>query len=179
MDEAANPPPLKLTPKYGYYPHWPQDGDDWVHPEDVALARSHFPSQRIWRRDEESGAYHTIRYGDLTLRVKSALWQEVAKPDYEIGDLVEVRTRLMRNEAHTGRVAEVQWDDYQGQVVYHIQENDRHLPNKYTSADLKPVDPAEGREFSRLPSDTPEATEGVDELTEGLPKDDKFGGPWV
>lgn len=178
MDEATNPPPLKQTPKYGYYPAWPEDGDNWLHPEDAPLARKQLPSMRIWRRDEESAEYHVIRYGAMTLRVKSALWQEVAPPDFEIGDMVEVRTRLMKNEPHTGHVTEVEWDDYLGQVVYHIQENDKRLPNKYTADDLKPVGPAEGRETSRLPSDTPEATDGVDEMTEGLPKDEKFGGPW-
>jgi hypothetical protein len=178
MSEATTPP-LKTVPKYGYYPRWPEDGDDWLHPEDVALARSQFPSQRIWRRDGKAGALHVIRYGPLSLRVRSALWIEVARPDFEIGDWVEVRTRLMRNEPHTGRVTEVMWDDHQSCIVYHIQENDRPIPSVYTADDLTPVEPIVPPQHSRIESDTPEATEGVDEMLEGLPKDEKFGGPWV
>ena len=46
-------PDIKLTPKYGYYPRWPEDGDAWVHPEDAALAKALLPSPRVFRRDGE------------------------------------------------------------------------------------------------------------------------------
>lgn len=177
MNEATNPPPLKREPRYGYYPQWPQDGDDWLHPEDVELARRSLPSPRIWRREGQSGVFHIIRYGDQTLRVKPALWQESPAPAYQIGDWVEVRTRMMKNTAHTGRVVEVMWDDYQSQITYHIQEQDNPIPNAYTADDLKPVEPTIEPQFSRIESDTPEATDGVDELVEGLPKDENFRQP--
>lgn len=177
MDELTTPPPLKTDPKYGYYPHWPQDGDDWLHPEDVALARRLLPSHRIWRRGSDRGEFHTLRYGDLVLRVRSALWQEVPQPEFEIGDWVEVRTRMMKNEPHTGQVTEMEWDERQRSVVYHIQENDKPIPTRYTIDDLAPVAPTTNFHHSTLPADTPEATEGVDELVEGLPKDENFGPP--
>ena len=48
MDEPLPPlPPLKTDPKYGHYPWWPEDGDQWVHPEDIELARSMIPSPRV------------------------------------------------------------------------------------------------------------------------------------
>ena len=31
---------LKTDPKYGVYPWWPEDGNDWLHPDDVATART-------------------------------------------------------------------------------------------------------------------------------------------
>lgn len=181
MDEATNPPPLKSPPRYGYYPNWPEDGDQWLHPEDVELARRVLPSRKIWRRAAEQGnfhGFHEIRHGDQRLRVKSVLWQEVAPPHFRIGDWIEVRTRLHTNEAHTGRVVDLEWDDYRKQIVYHIEENDQPIVNVYTADDLKPVAKPTDYQHSVLPADTPEATEGVDELVEGLDKDENFGPPW-
>ena len=48
-------PPLKMDPQFGYFPWWPEDGDGWVHPEDVAIARSLIPSERVFCRDGEAG----------------------------------------------------------------------------------------------------------------------------
>ena len=95
-------PPLKTDPKYGYFPHWPQDGNDWVHPDDVATARAMIPSQRVFRRDGVDGEYCILHYGDVTLRAKPALWQEVEPEGIEIGDWVEVIARGMLNEPRTG-----------------------------------------------------------------------------
>ena len=63
-------PPLKTDPKYGYFPWWPEDGDGWVHPEDVAAARTMIPSHRVFRRDGSEGDYLLLHYGDVTLRVR-------------------------------------------------------------------------------------------------------------
>lgn len=177
MSEATTPPPLKVEPKYGYYPRWPQDGDDWLHPEDVAFARTLFPSHKIWKREGQQGGFHVIRYGAQMLRVRSALWQEVPTPDYQIGDWVEVRTRMMKNEAHTGCVVDVEWDEYRGEIVYHIEQRDKRIVNAYTIDDLASIEKPTNYYHSTLASDSPEATEGVDELVEGLPKDENFGPP--
>ena len=55
---------MKVDPKYGYYPWWPEDGNDWVHPEDVELARQMIPSPRVFRRDGEQGPFVILHYGD-------------------------------------------------------------------------------------------------------------------
>ena len=104
-------PPLKTDPKYGYFPWWPEDGDDWVHPEDVATARSMIPSPRIWRRDGERGPYVVLHYGDTTIRVKRTLWREAPYEGTDLGDWVEVRARGMTNEPHIGQVRDMHWDD--------------------------------------------------------------------
>src|SRR5262245_54749758 len=89
--------PLKLDPKYGYFPGWPQDGKAWLHPDDVAAGRALIPSTRVFRRDGTSGDYMLLHYGNEELRVRPALWQEVAAPAFEIGDWVEVATRGQTN----------------------------------------------------------------------------------
>lgn len=134
-------PPLKTDPKYGHYPWWPEDGDGWVHPEDVAAARALIPSGRIFRRDGSAGGYLLMHYGEVTLRVRPTLWQEVEPEGFEIGDWVEVRSRGLANEPRTGTIAEIAWDDNAGEIRYQIVENGQRIETLYARDDLKHVDP--------------------------------------
>jgi hypothetical protein len=133
--------PLKTDPKYGYYPHWPQDGNDWLHPDDVALARTLFPSNRVFRRDGNDGQYNVLHYGEIRLRVLPALWQEVEPEGFEIGDWVDVLSRGMINEPRTGIIREILWDDSSRAIRYQISENDRPIEDLYAREDLQHVEP--------------------------------------
>lgn len=134
-------PPLKTDPKYGCFPWWPEDGDDWVHPEDVAQARSMIPSGRVFRRDGDDGDYLLMRYGDVTLRVRRTLWLEVLPEGFEIGHWVEVLSRGMRNEPRTGVIREMLWDQGAQAIHYFISENDVPIAEAYTRDDLQHVEP--------------------------------------
>jgi hypothetical protein len=138
-------PPLKTDPKYGYYPWWPEE-QDWIHPDDEATARTLIPSGRIFRRDGvwndgEADAYMLVHYGELTLRVRPTLWQEVRPEGFEIGEWVEVRTRGMANEPRTGTIAEIAWEANAGEIRYQIVENGKLIDTLYACDDLKPVEP--------------------------------------
>ena len=134
-------PPLKVDPKYGCFPWWPEDGNDWVHPDDVALARSVIPSGRIFRRDASDGEYLLMRYGDLTLRVRRTLWQEIEPEGFELGDWVEVLSRGLRNEPHTGVIRDMLWDARAHVIRYYIAENEVPINDPYTHDDLRHVQP--------------------------------------
>ncbi len=134
-------PPLKTDPKFGYFPWWPEDGDDWVHPDDVAAARHMIPSGRVFRRDGAEGDYVVLHYGATRLRVRRTLWQEVEPEGLEIGDWVEVLTRGMRNEPRTGTIREMLWDDRRERMRYQILENGQPIEQLYTRDDLQKVDP--------------------------------------
>jgi len=134
-------PPLKTDPKYGYFPWWPEDGDAWVHPEDVAMARVMLPSQRVFRRDGSQGEYLLMHYGDVTLRVRRTLWQEVEPEGFGIGDWVEVRARGMLNEPRTGIIREMLWDERVPGMRYQISENGQPIEQLYAREDLQHVEP--------------------------------------
>jgi hypothetical protein len=138
-------PPLKTDPKYGYFPRWPEEGEAWVHPEDVALVRSLIPSGRIFRRDGISGKLVVMHYGNVSFRVHRTLWQEVAHEGFDIGDWVEVLTRGMTNEPHTGQIVEMQWDDMAHAIRYRIVERGQPIPALYGSADLRHIDPTDAK----------------------------------
>jgi hypothetical protein len=134
-------PPLKKDPKYGYYPWWPQDGNDWIHPGDVAIARAMIPSNRVFRRDGTDGEYLLMHYGGITLRLRHTLWQEVPHEGFEIGDWVEVLGRGMRNEPRTGVIREMLWDERERAIRYQISENGQPIEDLYAREDLQPVEP--------------------------------------
>jgi hypothetical protein len=134
-------PPLKTDPKYGYFPRWPQDGNGWIHPDDVATARAMIPSGRVFRRDGTAGEYALLHYGDVTLRVRPALWQEVEPEGLAIGDWVEVLSRGMLNEPRTGTIREILWDEDERGLRYQICEAGQLIDHLYSREDLQRVEP--------------------------------------
>ena len=135
--------PLKTDPKYGYFPWWPQDGDDWLHPDDVVAARSMIPGGRIYRRDGGSGPYLVLHYGEIRLRVRRTLWCEVEPEGFDVGDWVEILSRGLRNTPRTGTIREMLWDDQERAIRYQITENDVPIENRYEASDLRHVDPTD------------------------------------
>lgn len=146
-------PPLKTDPKHGYFPWWPEDGDDWVHPEDVQAARRMIPSQRVWRRDGavgRDGEFVVMHYGETRLRVRRTLWREVRPEGLEIGQWVEVLTRGMAAEPHTGQVAEMRYDEHAGVIRYSLRLADgAPLERAYEAHELQPIQPPKPREEAR------------------------------
>jgi hypothetical protein len=140
-DELMSAPPLKTDPKYGYFPHWPRDGNDWLHPEDVARARAMIPSPRVFRRDGVDGEYAVLHYGDVRIRVRPALWQEVEPEGIDIGEWVEILSRGMLNEPRTGTVREILWDEDARAIRYQISEAGQPIAHLYAREDLQRVEP--------------------------------------
>lgn len=136
---------LKTDPKYGYYPWWPQDGDDWIHPDDAELARQLIPSMRVFRRDGEQGPYVVLQYDSIQLRVRRTLWQEVAWEGFGLGDWVEVLPRGHRNTPRTGTIREMLWDPHNHRLNYQILENTQPVANLYTAEDLRHIEPTDAR----------------------------------
>ena len=132
---------MKPEPRYGHFPWWPEDGDDWVHPEDVPLARELIPSQRVFRREGETGPFILLHYGDQTLRVKRTLWRELKGVGFEVGDWVEVLSRGMLNTPRTAVVRDVLWNERKKRIEYQVTESDGPIHNRYTAEDLRPVEP--------------------------------------
>ena len=141
MQPAATPPPLQQHPRFGHYPWWPEDGDAWLHPEDVELARRTIPSPRVWRRDGRHGEFEVLPYGDLRLRVRPTLWREVEDEGYAIGDWVEVLPRGLTHEPVTGQIREMHWDPHHGALRYQLDVAGAHRETFYAATDLKHVAP--------------------------------------
>jgi hypothetical protein len=132
---------LKTDPKYGHFHWWPQDDDDWLHREDICLARSMIPGPRIFCREGTQGSYVVMSYGDIRLRVRRTLWQEVAWEGFNVGDWVEVLSLGQRNTPRTGTIREMLWDEHDRCIRYQILENGQPLAKRYMAEDLRHIDP--------------------------------------
>lgn len=143
---------MKTDPKYGYYPWWPEDGDAWLHPEDVELGRSLIPSYRIFRRDGNEGPFGWLHYGEVRLRVKPTLWKEVSPEGFEIGDWVEVLSRGLQNTPRTAQIREMLWDPTARGLRYEVSEHGQPIPNQYASEDLRHLEPPQERTEVKLPA---------------------------
>jgi hypothetical protein len=134
-------PPLKTDPKFGHFPWWPEDGDGWLHPDDAATAHGLIPSPRVFRRDGTSGEYVLLHYGEIRLRARPALWQEVPAPAFAIGDWVEVASRGMENTPYTGTIREILWDEDANAICYQIRVGGQPINDRYSGDDLQRVEP--------------------------------------
>ena len=57
-------------PDCGVYLAWPDDGTQWIHPDDIELATQWIPSNRVLRRHSYDGEYYRLQYGEQKIRVK-------------------------------------------------------------------------------------------------------------
>lgn len=148
---SDDPPPLKTDPKYGYFPWWPEDGNAWIHPEDIELARSMIPSLRVWCREGKVGRFAVLHYGKIRLRVLPRLWREVTFEGLSIGDLVEVLPRGMQAPPETGRIREILWNAHARAIRYQLELTDGGtLDREFEVGELKIVEPPKPIEQARL-----------------------------
>lgn len=133
--------PIKIDPKFGCFLRWPEDGDEWVHPEDRAAVRELLPSPRVWRREEQGAPYRTFHYGEIRFRARPALWYELAPPEFHVGDWVEVRSQGMKHTPRVAVVREVEWDETAREIRYQLADNGVPLPETYVAEDFQPAAP--------------------------------------
>ena len=128
---------MQQNPRYGYFPRWPQEGDDWLHPEDTHMARKVLPSYCIWRRESTTSEYDRMTYGTLSLRVLPAMWVEVKSEGIDVNDWVEVKSRLQQNTYRIARVREVRWDLHASAIRYQVESQGMLIPSAFGRADLR------------------------------------------
>ena len=131
---------LKRAVQYGVFPWWPQDGNDWIHPDDIRLARRLIPSSRVFRREPHDEEYFLLRYGRDVIRAKPALWKVVRTDGFEIGDRVEILSRLGQNLPAVAVIREMRWNADARQIEYFLRRAGRNLSRAHVAADLRRVD---------------------------------------
>jgi hypothetical protein len=130
---------LQVPDRFGVYLWWPQDGTDWIHPDDVGLACKLIPSRRIFQRVVEDETWSSLVYGDSSIRVKPTLWLEVESDGYLVGDRVEIRSRMGQQRPAIATIADMLWNRQQKSVEYFLATNRTALPMPFQFADIQPV----------------------------------------
>lgn len=132
-------PRLRIPDRFGIYPWWPQDGVQWIHPDDVQLAEQLIPGNRIFQREYLNETYSRLHYGDVSIRVKPTMWLEVSTDGYLIGDRVEIRSQMGKQTPGIATISEMLWNRRSGEVEYVLTANDQPLPHTFHVDDFQPA----------------------------------------
>ena len=131
--------PLKRPSAHGVYPWWPEPGTDWIHPDDVPLAERWIPSDRVFHRADGDDGYSVLRYGEEKIRVRPTMWLEVPSDGYEVGDLIEVKSRMGRLTPFVATILNMFWNRHAQVIEYELSEAGCRLPRRYRADEFQPA----------------------------------------
>ena len=124
-------------PDYGCFPRWPQNGNGFIHPDDVHYATRMIPSERVFRREAFDGKYYHYRYGKVLVRMEPCLWLQVASEGIDIGDQVETVGVGMERELFVAEVFGMYYVRRKGCILYRLRRGDSLVPNLYSVSTIK------------------------------------------
>ncbi len=131
--------PLKPPPLYGVFQRWPEDGEDWIHPFDVGVARHLLPGNRIFRRAEFDGEFFAFRYGQLMFRARPRIWLIVEHQGFDIGDQVEIRSLMGKNWPQIATINQMLWNSAKRRIEYFVQGVDRSVEKPLQATEIQLV----------------------------------------
>lgn len=124
-------------PDCGVYLQWPEEGTDWIHPEDVELVRSWIPSNRIFFRYGFDGTYYQLSYGERTVRVKPTLWLKLEDDGLRIGDSVEVLSVNLEREPMVATILTKRYEVETQKIGYTLLHRELPLDRTYYADELR------------------------------------------
>ena len=129
---------LSVLPKHGFC-LWPEDGEDWIHPNDLEVARLLIPSKRVFRKEDCTDpilkrlGYVEYAYGDLSFRGLPTLWHEVVSDGYEMGDSVELKSGYGKLRPIITDIVGIFWNRHDQTIEYELIKNGVPQPKRYRS----------------------------------------------
>ena len=126
-----------VLPDYGCIFRWPQDGVEFIHPDDREVALRCFPSERVFRREKFDGEYYHYCYGEVNFRLKPVMWLKVKEEGFDVGDQVETVGVGLERDRFVAQIWGVYYLRRKGRLVYRLRRGDQEVPHLYTSDELK------------------------------------------
>ncbi len=127
-------PPL---PDYGYFARWPQDGQSWIHPEDVPIVTRVIPSERVFKRVSFDQTYYHYRYGKLRFRLRPAMWIKVDVDGFDVGDAVETIGRGLERELFIGEISGMYFLKRKGRMAYRLRRAGNLVPGLFLADQMR------------------------------------------
>ena len=127
-------PPL---PDYGCFPRWPEDGQGFIHPDDVPVAMRCLPSERVLKRFRFDGVYYHYAYGNVRFRLRPCMWLSVKSDGIDIGDQVETVGAGLERELFVAEVWGMHFVRRKGRILYRLRRADSIVPRLYTNDQLR------------------------------------------
>ena len=136
---------LKRESKFGVCLWWSDEKPFWLHPEDVEIAKSFVPGNRVLRRsecqnfaDRELG-YSVFQYGESEFRALPAIWLEISGDGYELNDLVQVKSQYGRLDPVIATICEIKWNQNRRKIEYHLSVNGRQVSRVFEANEIQPA----------------------------------------
>ena len=126
-----------VLPDYGYISRWPEDGQAFIHPEDIAGATRCFPSHRILRRESFDGTHYHYRYGTTTFRLCPVMWIKVAYEGIDIGDRIETIGLGFEQDRFVAEVCGMHFIRRKGRIAYRLRRGEQQVPHLFTAEKMK------------------------------------------
>ena len=168
---------LIIQPVYGVFLRLPEDNDDWIHPDDIGIARRLIPSNRILKRTFIDASYYRFSYGSDCFRGAGRMWLPIDHEGFDVGDRIEVTSNMGQNWPILGEIAEVRWNRMYQQIEYHVDRVDgerQRLPHTYAADQIQLVHDLASPAGKR-PGYQPPLSSVASPLGQGLPRP-KFDG---
>lgn len=124
-------------PDYGCFLRWPENGQGFIHPDDVATVTQLIPSTRVMKRVSFDGTYYHYRYGRLQFRLRPAMWSTVRTDGMEIGDQVETTGLGLERDRFVATVWGMYYVPRKGCILYRLRRGGQVVPRLYTADQLK------------------------------------------
>lgn len=165
--------PLKPNVDHVMLSRWPQDGDDWIHPEDRQLAEGLIPSDRIFRRELQPDGYYQLSYGPLKIRVQPVMFDDAPEPVFEIDQFVKLKMAFDSDRTEAGRIYDIRYSQYHDAPQYYLIRGDMKSRTPYLADALELFTP-EGqlREPDEFPVWNPPESDATASDTDSDPDSD-------
>ena len=157
-----------VLPDYGCVVRWPEDGEGFIHPDDVAVAAQCFPSERVLKRESFDGTFYHYRYGNTTFRLRPVMWLAVKDEGIDIGDPVEVIGIGMERDLFVARIWGMHFIRRKGRIVYRLRRSDQIVPQLYVRDHLKLLTEKSEIRESDIPYPQPKWTGDQDNVEPGI-----------
>jgi len=124
-------------PDYGCFLRWPENGQGFIHPDDVSLVTQLVPSSRVMKRLSFDGVYYHYGYGRLRFRLRPAMWSTVRGEGIDIGDQVETIGLGMQRDRFVARVWGMYYVSRKRCILYRLRRAEQMVPNLYPRDQLR------------------------------------------
>lgn len=133
--------PVKPPVSWVVFHRWPEDGDHWIHPDDRHKVEGLIPSDYIFRRELTDDDWYLLSYGDVQIKTRPVMVDEVEEPKFQVGELVELAHNLEVDKMTVCRIYAVRFSEYFHEPQYYVIRGDLKSQNPYLAKDLKPYEP--------------------------------------
>lgn len=145
---------LRRQVQYGVCLWWSDELPCFVHPDDWRLVEKLVPGNRVFKKEEcedfadRKLGYSRLSYGAQVFRALPAIWYPLTFEGYEVGDRVQIKSKLGRHRSMICTICEIRWNRISRRVQYSVESTSGRIGKRFLADDLQPALRLEGH-FSK------------------------------